>query len=110
MCVCVEINIEESRQRQRQRRGWVKRNGEKKTTRAQITSSPPLALLWSNKRLEKMIRVLIIITFGSYWKLVLETLEIDKSRQQSGGLNIGVEDEEADKVVEWGDSDHGLVP
>lgn len=47
-----------------------------------------------------------IITFGSHWKLVLETLKVDKRRQQGRGLNVGVEDEEADKVVEWGDSHH----
>lgn len=49
------------------------------------------------------------ITFGSYREFILETLEVDKSGQQGGGLNIGVEDEEADKIVEWRDNDHGFV-
>jgi hypothetical protein len=43
------------------------------------------------------------LTLGSNRELVLEALKVDKGGQQRRGLNIGVEDQEADKIIEWRD-------
>lgn len=40
------------------------------------------------------------LTLGSNGELILETLEVDKGGQQGRGLDIGVKNQEADKVVE----------